>query len=489
MSENIPSSHNNSPETAADVLELSEYQELAPGQAEAMERIAAIDRKISTVDLIINSIGRRGNNPGKPLEGIPASKGGRNEQYELGEDVRSLSKQLITEQVAGIDTTELEMGLREKKARHTEGEAFYTDEYNDRMFNPEMAREGNKLWGKEPADLDESTLALLDTLAALGMDTDEFLAKSKGMSWSVSDREVYVVQEAIDDFKRQLFLERNIERLVLPNELEKMTAELLKKTLATEISYNEVYSTLSRGNTEPITLAALQSALALQNEGVLAEYPAEAKGRFFSHVAGQLFDIADSNASQLKSESNIAALGSDLTELQACEAEQLPDERLFAHELEVCEKVLEYAKQEEEYLITVLKADKSLVLGDKVDTFGSLRFEANRPEEWENETPHWPIVGYEIKSEREGIRERGNYTLSAFDQFGLWEQTMADALAIVRMENVSTKKVNPIEVIVALRKAMDKVRLKAEVAATEKIRIDMHEQYLKNLRNKNVKIT
>ena len=463
-------------EAESDVLELNEYQELTPEQAEAIDRIADIDQKIKSLDLISNSIGGRGENPG------------REEQYNLSKDIQARNKNLINEQVAGTDTTELEMELTDKKVRHAEGEAFYTDEYNDRMFNPEMAREGNRLWGKEKADLDESTLALLDTLAALGMDTEEFLKKFEGTPWSVADREVYVVQEAIGDFKRQLILARNTERLALPNELEKMAAELIKKTRATDINYGEVYSTLTRGSNDTATLVALKTTLALQNDGVLAEYPAEAKGRFFNHVAGELFDAADSNASQLKSESNIAALGSDLAELQAYEAEQMPDERLFAHELEVCEKVGEYAKQEEEYLITVLKADKALLLEEKVDTFGTLRYEADRPEEWENKTPHWPIVGYEIKSEREAIQERGNYTLGAFDQFGLWEQTMTDALAMVRMENPSTKKVNPIEAIVALRKAMDKVKLKAEVAATEKIRLDMHEQYLKNLRNKKVKI-
>lgn len=457
-------------------MELQEYQELTVEQQEAKDRIAAIDKKIRTVDLIINSIGGR------------AEGSGREEHFELSKDIKVLNKKLINERVADSDTSELEVELLVKKAQQAEGETLYTDEYRDRMFNPELAREGNRLWGKERADLDESTLSLLDTLGALGMDTDEFLEKFRGTPWSISDREIYVVQEAIADFKRKLMLTRNTERLALPNELEIMSAELVKKTWASDISYDEVYGDLTRFNKDTVTLEALRAALAIKNEDVLGDYPAEAKERYFIHVAGGLLDVVDDQSWQLKLEGSINALGHDLAELQAYTSEALPDERDLTHEIEVCDRVLGYAKKEEEYLISVLKAGKSLILEEKVNTFSTLRFEAERPEEWENETPHWPVVGFEIKSERDDRERKGNYTLSDFDHFGLWEQTMGDALAIVRAENPTTRKTDPIDLIVALRKAVDKVKLKSEVAQTEKIKNDMHQQYLNNLRSKAVKL-
>ena len=462
----MPLPHQNSPEVESDTLELNEYQELTLEQQEAMDRIAAIDEKIRTVDVIINSIDQRSD--------------GRRVHSDLGDEINTGDEQIMEKGMVGEDTSELETDLFEKKARYAEGEELYGGgEQKDRMFNKGLNRDFNKLRGKDAADIDESTRALIDTLGELGLDTDSFQESLKDSCYDgISERDK--AAGLIRDFKKGLILERNTERLSLPNELPKMTAELLQKTKAAELDNIHLMRSFTRNNDPAMPLMRLYEAI--PSGYALDAYPDEVKEKYFTQIAKKILG-ANEAAGYLNNSSEI---GKALSEIYTYQSESMREKSDIEHELQVFEKVLGYAQNEEAYLKSIIKGDKQIVLVDKIDTFG-IRFEPDSLDKWEDETPQWPILDPEVRFEEEDRRFQGNITPGRdLAHFSKWKQTMEDALAIIKIESPYQRTVDPIDVIVALRKAVDKVKAKQEEVQTEKEQLEMHERYLEGLKKKEV---
>ena len=196
-----------------------EYTEL---QQEAIDNIAKIDEKLRKLDLIIQS-SRQDREVRNSRPSIDTQKS----------DIENHESKLEDAYVEGSDTSQLEAELAEKRVKHEEDAEFYGNQ-SDRMFQsrPQSMQEtavSKRLLGVPEEELSDEMVALLDTLDGIGLSREEFFEDIKNHPFS-REYEDKQVEMALERFKSKLVLQKNTERMALPNEMQKMSAELVQKT-------------------------------------------------------------------------------------------------------------------------------------------------------------------------------------------------------------------------------------------------------------------
>ena len=275
MSEHPPKVSDSSYESQDDTLELQEYQAITPEQEETMLSVADIERKINTLVIIENSIKQKNH--------------GYNEHTNVGSEIERLNQELIKKTAEGEDVSGLEADLFQMKNRYNDGEEFYGEHgQNSTMLNRTGAEELNKLRGKEE-EIDESTQALLATLEELGLDIEKFKEElNQGPEFRTStDRESYKVSYLVNKFKSGLQLQRNTERLKLPNEQERMVGELMQQAGVTDLDITQIRRSLWRKDEKHVA----ESLYAIIPEPKDFDvYPDSVKESYFVQVSSRLME-------------------------------------------------------------------------------------------------------------------------------------------------------------------------------------------------------
>lgn len=451
-----------------EVLQLSEHQMMTPEQSEAHDRIAKIDENLRKLDLIINSVDKR------------AMSDGRHENSASAKKIAELDNQLMEMTIAGEDTSELEAQLFELKSKQKEGDEFYDNE-NHLMFSAsygyDLGNAPEKLRNQPPENISESTEKLLSVLEEMGLDREEFIAKLNS-GRRAEYREADHVEQLLREFRGTLVQQRNTERLSLPNELPKMTGEIIAACDAGDIKFKELFPH-GEDRFSDINVSQIFQKLPFAKSVKLDAYPKEAQQQFFTVVAKRMMESVGGNTYEAD------ALGKDLVTLRSLEGEQFRSKEDIAFEIDSLKKVEAYVEAEEQYLRTALKDGIQFRLEDKIDEFG-IRYDSERKDEWAEETPVWPIVDSDVKFAVERIRERGGVMLREFDFADRYREVMTKALALVKEANPRSRKVDPIEIVIAMRRAAEQVRVELETLEIEQDHLEMHTKDLAKLRGKAV---
>ena len=474
MNEQIPQTSHL--EVGEDLI-LEEHQAITDDQYEAMERIGEIDKKIRTLNLIIKSNNQKiESNSTFPRPNL----------YQEERDIESAEGALEEAYAGGSATSEQEEGLSKLRALHTENQDFYGLE-KDRMFKHKSPDSEYRVIGQE--ELSEDIESLLSTLEDLGLPKQDFVEEMNNYRYSgVGLSETMIAERILNSFRRTLVLQRNTERLAIPNEILKMSAELGNDTREGERDYEGVVSEFKKTRRNSLGLEDTMGALGFDGAEVdeqFSEYPVEVQEQFFKRVAKKLFEVGGQDVFDIEVKRKLEALGKDMSELRLYSAEQLRRKDDIEHDIFCYEKALEYETEEEAYLVTCLENKKALNLrepGRSIDTFG--RYDAERSKEWLDRDPSWPAIDYSIKSEEEEIRHRGNTTGKSWVHTELWRQTMSEVYSDLVLEFPHQKKVDAVEVMLALRKSKKKLAAKLEEVTIEKDQLDMHQSYLKSLKSK-----
>ena len=458
-------------------LVLQEHQAITDEQYEAMERIGEIDKKLATLDLIIKSTKQRGSGD----ESFP-----RPDLYQEERDIATAEGELEEAYVGAIASQAQEEELSKLRASHAVNQDFYGPE-KDRMFKHDSSDSEYRVIGRK--ELSEDMESLLATLEDLGLPRQEFLDEMNNYRYhGVGLTETRIAEQILNSFRKTLVLERNNERLAIPNELLKMSAELGKDVREEKCDYVGTVDECNRMREGSFGLVEMMDSLGFDNARVDAnfrDYPTEVQEQFFKRVAKKLLEAGGQDVSDIRVIRKCERLGKDMSELRLYSAERLRLNDDIEHDISSYEKALEYEAEEESYLKNCLENKKSLNLrkpGGTIDTFG--RYDAERPEEWLERDPSWPAIDHSIKFEEEDIRHRGNTTGKSWAHTELWRHTMREVYADLVLEFPHQKKVDAVEVMIALRKAKKKLAAKLEEVTIEKDQLDMHQTYLQGLKSK-----
>lgn len=449
-----------------DVLELTEYQAFTSEQGEAHDRIAKIDADIQKLDTIIHSVDRR------------AMSEGRRENEAAADTIAELDRQLMDMTIAGEDTSELEAKLFELKAKQKEGDEFFDTEKH-LMFSGSLGYESSaaseKLRNKSSEELDETTQALLTILEGMGLDREEFLKRLNSVRRS-DYREADHVEQLLSEFRATLVLQRNTERLNLPNELPKMTGELLTACEAAGISDKDVFP-YGEHRMNDVTVNQVFEKLPFNRNKKIDAYPPEVQQQFFTEVARRLIQSVGGNTYEA------GVLGKDLAKLRAIEGEQFRSKEDIAFEVDTLKKVLGFAEAEQRYLQAALQDNVQFKLEDKIDDWG-IRYDPTFMEAGTERNSTWPIVDSSVKFAVEKIRDRGGFMLREFDFADRYRRVMVEALAVLKETHPGVETVGATEIMEAMSKATERVRVELETLEAEQDHLEMHTQDLTNLRRK-----
>jgi hypothetical protein len=470
MSEHPPK--NPSLEGENEILQLKNYEAVTDEQYEALQRIAEIDEKIAKLDIISNSLKLEYEGPSP---------------RDLEDSIRSSEDALEDAKVAGTEVEEIREELSNLRSLHEETTVFYAEQGNSMLRQRHSYEDKTRIMGVSEENFSESTSALIDALEKLGLPRERFVEAIKGMSGH-GPAETEVAKWTLEKFRSELMLQRNTERLTLPDGIVEMSAELTKATKADEIDYEKTLfphgkniSPFSEGQAR---VSQVFEALPFNDRKIFSEYPTEVQERFYARVArGVLASTGDETAYGFRDKA--AALGKDLSELRIYGAERFRSTEDIEFDIQKFEKVLEYAKAEEEYLGSCFKDDQLLRLSESVQERG-VQYNPDKKDEWVGESPAWPIVSFDVNYDVEKIQQRGNIRLKEYDAAARYKGVMHEALQILLAENPRKSKIGAIDVIVAMRKATERVKLELDMVQAEKDQAEMHTTYLQNLKTKTV---
>jgi hypothetical protein len=488
MNESIPQQP---PVHKAEELELQEYQAITPEQEEAMQRIAEIDNNLRQLDIIINSIDQTS----YTVEGIESDvrdgkRVPRPNLYEEANNIKMTEDALEEAYLAGSVTAEQEDELNDARTLHGENQDFYGKE-KDRMFKFKSSESEYRVMGRE--EFSEEIEALFLALEGLGVSREDFVNEMNEYRYRGSGyTETEVAQRFLGSFRSKLVLQRNTERLAIPNEILKMSAELTISVGADKVDYNELLYPHGehRGQfaQEQVSVNQIFETLPFKEGKTFAEYPTEVQERFFTSTAKKVFTAAGKETAY-DFDRQASSLGKDLSELRLYGTEQFRRAEDINFDIEKTEKILEYAKSEEEYLRTCLKADKKFTLDEKGLNDLGWRYDPDRPEESEEHGLTWPVPEYEVRAEEDRIKYAGNTSGRSYAHTGGWRRAMVETLATLKAENpYKSRGIDPLDIIIALRKTKDRIQVELETIQLEKEQLQMHTKYLQDLKGKQISL-
>jgi hypothetical protein len=270
-----------------------------------------------------------------------------------------------------------------------------------------------------------------------------------------------------------------------------MSAELQKQTDADSIDYNQLFfpNGEHRGlfSRELISVEQIYGSLPFADSKAFSEYPTEVEERFFTSVAKKIL-VAVNGGNSFDMSHEATSLGKDLSEIRIYGAERFRRCEDIEFDVKKAEKVLEYAKAEEDYLRMCMMYEKTFsIQDDNIDSI--FKYDPEHPEYTEGSSLHWPVLGYEIKSEAEQIRNAGGTNGGSWQHISRWRNAMKETHEALKAElSFNKSEVDPLEIIIALRKTKDKLEMELEIATAEKEQLEMHNQYLQNLKGKQVSL-